>query len=131
MALPFAKVVLYTQLCSERTANGGQPGELEQALGAGGNIRENIEKTAQTLANDQIFKNLVLKKIGEENNGKILPNRSKFERMIISGGYNGFWLEYKQNLKEFGNQNEQQVRANEEQLENQNQKQQDAPKTLM
>ena len=44
MALPFAKVVLYTQLCSERAANDGQPGELEQALGTGGNIRENIEK---------------------------------------------------------------------------------------
>ena len=126
MALPFAKVVLYTQLCSERDANGGQPGELEQALGTGGNIRENIEKTAQTLANDQIFKNLVLKKIGEKNNGKILPNRSKFERMIISGGYNGFWLEYKQNLKELGNQNEQQ--ADKAQLENQNQKQQEMQK---
>lgn len=126
MALPFAKVVLYTQLCSERAANDGQPGELEQALGTGSNIQENIEKTAQTLAKDQIFKNLVLKKIGEKNNGKILPNRSKFERMIISGGYNGFWLEYKQNLKELGNQNEQQ--ADKAQLENQNQKQQEMQK---
>lgn len=112
MALPFAKVVLYTQLCSERAANGGQPGELEQALGAGGNIRENIEKTAQTLAKDQVFQDLVLKKIGEKNNGKILPNRSKFERMIISGGYNGFWLEYKQNVKEKGNQSKQPASSN-------------------
>jgi hypothetical protein len=126
MALPFAKVVLYTQLCSERDANGGQPGELEQALGTGSNIQENIEKTAQTLANDQIFQNLVLKKIGEDTNGKILPNRGKFERMIISGGYNGFWLEYKQNLKELGNQKEQQAPANE--LEMENQKQQEMQK---
>ena len=126
MALPFAKVVLYTQLCSERSANGGQPGELEQALGTGSNIRENIEKTAQGLAKDPVFMNLVLKKIGNEINGKILPNRSKFERMIISGGYNGFWLEYKQNLKELGNQNEQQ--ADKAQLENQNQKQQEMQK---
>ena len=37
--------------------------------------------------------------------------------------YNGFWLEYKQNLKELGNQNEQQ--ADKAQLENQNQKQQE------
>jgi hypothetical protein len=131
MALPFAKVVLYTQLCSERAANSGQPGELEQALGTGSNIQENIEKTAQTLANDQIFKNLVLKKIGEDTNGKILPNRGKFERMIISGGYNGFWVEYKQNLKEMGNRNEQQVLANEDQLENQSQKQQDMQKSLI
>ena len=121
MALPFAKVVLYTQLCSERDANGGQPGELEQALGTGGNIRENIEKTAQTLATDQVFENLVLKKIGEKTNGKILPNRSKFERMIISGGYNGFWLEYKKNLKELGNQNEQPAPSNKKQKENQKQ----------
>jgi hypothetical protein len=128
MALPFAKVILYTQLCSERDANGGQPGELEQALGAGGNIRENIEKTAQTLATDQVFEKLVLKKIGEKTNGKILPNRSKFERMIISGGYNGFWLEYKQNLKQLGNQNEQQ--ADKAQLENQKQKQQEVSKVM-
>jgi hypothetical protein len=126
MALPFAKVVLYTQLCSERDANGGQPGELEQALGTGSNIQENIEKTAQTLANDQIFKNLVLKKIGEDNDGKIFPDRTKFERMIISGGYNGLWLEYKQNLKELGNQKEQQAPANE--LEMENQKQQEMQK---
>jgi hypothetical protein len=131
MALPFAKVVLYTQLCSERAANDGQPGELEQALGAGGNIRENIEKTAQTLATDQVFEKLVLKKIGEKTNGKILPNRSKFERMIISGGYNGFWLEYKLNLKEMDNQKDQQGRANEVQQENQNQKQQDMQKGPM
>ena len=129
MALPFAKVVLYTQLCSERDANGGQPGELEQALGTGGNIRENIEKTAQTLATDQVFENLVLEKIGEKTNGKILPNRSKFERMIISGGYNGFWLEYKQNLKEKGNQNEQPAPSNKKQKENQKQQSmQKAPK---
>ena len=121
MALPFAKVVLYTQLCSERAANDGQPGELEQALGTGGNIQENIEKTAQTLAKDQIFKNLVLKKIGESTNGKILPNRSKFERMIISGGYNGFWLEYKQNLKEMSNQSKQPASSNKKQKENQKQ----------
>ena len=131
MALPFAKVVLYTQLCSERSANGGQPGELEQALGTGSNLQENIEKTAQNLAKDPIFENLVFKKIGEENNGKILPNRSKFERMIISGGYNGFWLEYKQNLKELGNQNKQQASSNKVQLENQHQKQQDMQKSLM
>ena len=131
MALPFAKVVLYTQLCSERSANGGQPGELEQALGTGSNIRENIEKTAQGLAKDPVFKNLVLKKIGNETNGKIFPNRSKFERMIISGGYNGFWLEYKLNLKEMDNQKDQQGRANEVQQENQNQKQQDMQKGLM
>ena len=126
MAPLFSRILLYTQLCSERSANGGQPGELEQALGTGSNIRENIEKTAQTLATDQVFEKLVLKKIGEKTNGKILPNRSKFERMIISGGYNGFWLEYKQNLKELGNQNEQQ--ADKAQLENQNQKQQDMQK---
>lgn len=126
MALPFAKVVLYTQLCSERAANDGQPGELEQALGTGSNIRKNIEKTAKTLAKDQVFKNLVLKKIGEDTNGKILPNRSKFERMIISGGYNGFWLEYKQNLKELGNQSEQPAPSNKKQKENQ--KQQDMQK---
>ena len=129
MALPFAKVVLYTQLCSERDANGGQPGELEQALGNGGNIRENIENTAQNLANDKIFKNLVLKKIGEDTNGKILPNRGKFERMIISGGYNGLWLEYKQNLKELGNPKKQKAPSNEEQLENQKQQEmQKAPR---
>jgi hypothetical protein len=130
MALPFAKVVLYTQLCNERAANSGQPGELEQALGTGSNIQENIEKTAQTLATDQIFKNLVLKKIGDKTNGKILPNRTKFERMIISGGYNGLWLEYKQNLKQLGNQKEQPKASDEMQMENQ-QKQQEVSKVMM
>jgi hypothetical protein len=51
--------------------------------------------------------------------------------MIISGGYNGFWLEYKLNLKEMDNQKDQQGRANEVQQENQNQKQQDMQKGPM
>ena len=118
----FARVVLYTQLCGERDAKGGQPGELEQALGTGSDIRENIEKAVKNLAKDQVFQNLVFKKLGEEVNGRIFPNRMKFEKMIVSGGYNGFWLEYKQNLKEIGNRNEQQVLDNEAQPEKQNQK---------
>ena len=121
MAPLFAKLVLYTQVCSERSANGGQPGELEQALGTSSNIQKHIEKTAQSLAKDPVFKNLVLKKIGEDINGKILPNRGKFEKMIISGGYNGFWLEYKMNLKGLDNQNEQQAHSNDVQLKNQKQ----------
>ena len=129
MAPLFAKVVLYTQLCNERSANGDQPGELEKALGTGNKIQENIEKTAQNLANDPVFRNLVFKKIGDEVNGIILPNRSKFERMIISGGYKSFWMEYKQNLKEIGNKNEQQVPVNEVQPENR--KQQEKQKAPM
>ena len=121
MAPLFAKVVLYTQLCSDRSAKGGQTGELEQALGRGSHIQENIEKTAQNLAKDPIFHNLVLKKMGEENNGIIIPNRNKFEKLIISGGYKGFWLEYKLNLKELGNQKEQPAPTNKTQMENQKQ----------
>jgi hypothetical protein len=129
MAPLFAKVVLYTQLCSERAAKDGQPGELEQALATGGTIRENIESTVQQLVNDPVFENLVFKKIGGENNGIIIPNRSKFERMIISGGYNGFWLEYKQNLKEMGSPSKQPAPSNEPELENHMQK--EAPKIMV
>ena len=59
--------------------------------------------------------------MGEENNGIIIPNRNKFEKLIISGGYKGFWLEYKLNLKELGNQKEQPAPTNKTQMENQKQ----------
>jgi hypothetical protein len=38
----FAKVVLYSQLSAERTANGGNPGEMEKTLGNSNIIKENI-----------------------------------------------------------------------------------------
>jgi hypothetical protein len=57
-----AKVVLYSQLCSERAANGGEPGETEKLLRAGSSVRENIEQTTQQLAKSPVFKNIVLKK---------------------------------------------------------------------
>lgn len=100
-----AKVVLYSQLLGEREANGGEPGKLEQALSTGNNIRENIENAAKNLAKDQVFKDLILKRMGIEENGIRVPDRDKFERLIISGAFkNGFWTEYMQNLKGMANQ---------------------------
>ena len=130
MAPLFSRILLYTQLCSERSANGGQPGELEKLLITGGTIRENIDNTVRQLVNDPVFQDVVLKKIGDENNGRIIPSRSKFERLLISGGYNGLWLEYKQNLKAVGKQNEQSL-PKEAQPENKNRKQQDIQKLPM
>ena len=100
-----AKVVLYSQLLGEREANGGEPGKLEQALSTGNNIQENIENAAKNLAKDQVFKDLILKRMGTVENGIRVPDRNKFEHLIISGAFkNGFWMEYMQNLKGMANQ---------------------------
>ena len=129
MAPLFARVVLYSQLCSEREANGGAPGDLEMLLGTGNTVRENIDNTIQKLAKDPAFQNLVLKKMGNEDTPNRCPDRVKFEKMIISGGCGGFWLEYKQNLKYIGSQNDQPAAIGEVQMEIG--KQQKAKKIMM
>ena len=109
MAPMFAKVVLYAQLCHEREVNNGESGELEKLLSTGSSIQENIENTAQRMAKDIVFKNVVLKKIGVEDDDRLIPNRYKFEALVASYGCRGIWMEYKQNLKDMGNQNEPQT----------------------
>jgi hypothetical protein len=115
----FAKVVLYSQLCYDREMNDGEPGELESLLEGGNSIEENINRTAQRLADDVVFKNVVLKKIGVEEKDHLIPNRQKFEDLVGSNGCRGIWVEYNQKVKELTGQNEQRAPSNERQVENQ------------
>lgn len=126
-----AKVVLYSQLCSERAENGGQPGELEKLLGEGNSkiIKDNIQNTAIRLAKDPVFQNLFLEKAGGMEGKVLCPNTTKFEKMAASGGCDRFRLEYMQKLKDMANEKEQQAVSNEMQMANQ--KQQDAPKAMV
>ena len=124
----FAKVVLYSQLCYDREMNDGEPGELESLL-EGNSIEENINRTAQRLADDVAFKNVVLKKIGVEEKDHLIPNRQKFEDLVGSNGCRGIWVEYNQKVKELTGQNEQQASSNERQAENQ--KKQEEPKAMV
>ena len=123
----FARVVLYDQLCSDRTANGGQPGEIEKMMGLGGykTAVESINNTAVRMAGDPVFKELFLEKAGSMLNDERCPDVAKFERMIVGGGIERFRAEYMQKLQKLASQKEQQAPVNE--LEKENQKQQDAP----
>ena len=124
MAPLFAKVLLYSQLRNERTANNGEPGEMEKLLGTGNSIQENIENITQEMVNDPVFQNLVLKKMGSVEGRTVGLQRGKFQDLIASGGCVSFWQEYKQNKKEMGSK-EQYASTIENQMENEKQK--DAP----
>lgn len=112
MAPMFAKVVLYAQLCHEREVNNGEPGELEKLLSTDNTIRQNIESTAQRLAKDIVFKNVVLKKIGKDFDDILAPDRYKLEGLIAAYGCRGIWMEYKQKLKDLDDQAEQDDSSN-------------------
>ena len=122
----FTKVLLYAHLCSDRAANGGEPGEMEKLLATGNSIRENIDSSTRQLATDPVFQELVLERIGGTEGAIPCPECAKFEKMILSGGCEPFWLEYKQRLKNLENQKEQPAAAKENQPVQQ--KQLDIPK---
>lgn len=115
----FTKTMLYFQLCSDREENGGQPGEVEKHLGTGDAIQENIENTAQLLAQAPVFKNFFLEKLGSEESKMLCPNLKKFENMIVNGGCDRFRMEYLQRLKDMDNEKEQQAPSHEKKLEKQ------------
>ena len=115
----FAKTMLYFQLCSDRKENDGQPGEVEKHLGTGDAIQENIENTAQLLAQAPVFKNFFLEKLGSEESKMLCPNLQKFENMIASGGCDRFRMEYLQRLKDMDNEKEQQAPSHKKELEKQ------------
>ena len=123
----FARVILYSQLCSDRAANSGQPGEIEKMMGLGGykTAVESINNTAVQMAKDPVFKDLFLTKAGSMVNKERCPDVEEFERMVGTGGIDRFRVEYMQKLRKLANQKEQQATVNE--LEKENQKQQDAP----
>ena len=122
----FTKVLLYAHLCSDRAANGGEPGEMEKLLATGNSIRENIDSSTRQLATDPVFQELVLERIGGTEGAVPCPECAKFEKMILSGGCEPFWLENKQRLKNLENQKEQPAAAKENQPVQQ--KQLDIPK---
>lgn len=121
-------MMLYSQLCSDRAANNGEPGEIEKLLGMGDakTLAESIHNTAVKMAADPILKNLFLEKAGVQINKGTYPDALKFERMMASGGVERFRMECMQKLQEAASQKEQQAPANE--LEMKNQKQQDVQK---
>lgn len=128
IAIPLAKMVLYSQLCSDRAANNGEPGEIEKRLGMGDakTIAESIHNTAVKMAEDPILKNLFQDKVGVLTGKEICPDPVKFEKIMADGGVDRFRMEYMQKLQEMANQKEQQAPDNE--LEMENQKQQEVQK---
>ena len=122
----FTKVLLYAHLCSDRAANGGEPGKMEKLLATDNSIRENIDSSVRQLATDPVFQELVLERIGGTEGAIPCPECAKFEKMILSGGCEPFWLEYKQRLKDLESQKEQPAAAKENQPVQQ--KQLDIPK---
>jgi hypothetical protein len=131
IAMPLAKMMLYSQLCSDRAANNGEPGEIEKILGMGDakTIAESIHNTAAKMAADPILKNLFQDKVGVLIGKEICLDSVKFEEMIGSSGVDRFRMEYMQKLQEMANQKDQQAPTNE--LEMENQKQQDMQKAPM
>ena len=125
----FAKVVLYSQLSAERTANGGKPGETEKTLGNSNIIKENIQNTSALLAKNPVFQTLFLEKTGVAVNNSLYPDSANFEAMIGSGGCERFCREYLQKLKDMPNRKEQQAPSAEKALENR--KQAETPKVGM
>jgi hypothetical protein len=117
----FAKVVLYSQLSAERTANGGKPGEMEKTLGNSNTIKENIQNTSALLAKNPVFQTLFLEKTGVAVNNTLYPDSANFEAMIGSGGCERFCREYLQKLKDMPNRKEQQAPSAEKALENRKQ----------
>lgn len=117
----FAKVVLYSQLSAERTANGGNPGETEKTLGNSNTIKENIQNTSALLAKNPVFQTLFLEKTGVAVNSTLYPDSANFEAMIGSGGCERFCREYLQKLKDMPNRKEQQAPSAEKALENRKQ----------
>ena len=92
---------------------------MEKHLGTGDAIQENIENTAQLLAQAPVFKNFFLEKLGSEESKMICPNLKKFENMIANGGCDRFRMEYLQRLKDMDNEKEQQAPSHEKKLEKQ------------
>jgi hypothetical protein len=131
IAMPLAKMMLYSQLCSDRAANNGEPGEIEKILGMGDakTIAESIHNTAAKMAADPILKNLFQDKVGVLIGKEICLDSVNFEKMIGSSGVDRFRMEYMQKLQEMTNQKDQQAPTNE--LEMENQKQQDMQKAPM
>ena len=101
IAIPLAKMVLYSQLCSDRAANNGEPGEIEKRLGMGDakTIAESIHNTAVKMAEDPILKNLFQDKVGVLTGKEICPDPVKFEKIMADGGVDRFRMEYMQNCK--------------------------------
>ena len=97
-------------------------------MGNAKTIAESIRNTAVKMAADPILKNLFQDKVGVLTGKEICPDPVKFEKMMADGGVDRFRMEYMQNLKALGKQNELQALSNEVQLENQNQKQQEMQK---
>lgn len=91
----FAKLALYSQLCNEREANGGKPGETEKRLYNEDpkTTKENIENAATLLATNPAFKNLYLEKAGTQEGRLCCPSGTNFESLIAFGGYRRFSLE--------------------------------------
>jgi hypothetical protein len=131
IAMPLAKMMLYSQLCSDRAANNGEPGEIEKILGMGDakTIAESIHNTAAKMAADPILKSLFQDKVGVLIGKEICLDSVNFEKMIGSSGVDRFRMEYMQKLQEMANQKDQQAPTNE--LEMENQKQQDMQKAPM
>ena len=115
----FAKLVLYSQLCSEREANNGQPGETEQMLRAGKSIKENIQDAAAAMAKNPVFRNLVLEKMGTTINTIICPGIALFETLMGSGGCDRFRVEFIQKLQNMPQQKTQQAATVTKEIENQ------------
>lgn len=115
----FAKLVLYSQLCSEREANNGQPGATEKMLRAGKSIKENIQDAAVLMAKSPVFRNLVLDKMGTTTSNILHPGISLFETLIGSGGCDRFRVEFMQKLQNMPQQNQQPAATNTNELENQ------------
>ena len=124
----FAKVVLYSQLCNERAANGGQPGKIEKQLGEG-NTEENIQNAVEQMANNPVFKALFLEKTASKNITPAYPDNTKFETMMGNGGCERFLQEYMQKLQAVTNQKAPEAPANE--MEMAQQKEQEAPKAMV
>jgi hypothetical protein len=107
IAMPLAKMMLYSQLCSDRAANNGEPGEIEKLLGMGDakTIAESIHNTAVKMAEDPILENLFQDKVCVITEKEICPDSVKFEEMMADGGVDRFRMEYMQKLQEMAKQN--------------------------
>ena len=111
--------MLYSQLCSEREANNGQPGTTENMLRAGKPIKENIQDAAAAMEKNPVFRNLVLEKMGTTINTIICPGIALFETLIGSGGCDRFRLEFMQKLQNMPQQKTQQAATVTKEIENQ------------
>ena len=122
-SVPLAKQVLYTQLCMEREANGGQMGPFEESLM--GKTKEeteaNIQREVEKRAKDPALKSVFLARTGikVESSSELIPTTSLMQEAIAFGGCKRLTLEYMTKLEQSKEKN---VQINASQMEDTMQK---------